>query len=274
MVKSNYKMGLSGAIKLVSSFSDDFLKLSESEVDQIPEEFTYEIPVYKELPWVEQSARIAALKEYSVEELKKVAVDTRKFNQETERNPRTSIQNWLRSEQFVDDNLRDKINIFAKLLAPLEELKTAYGDQPEWHESYSRVLLDHVTRILRVKEADLDIFKPQVSYLEQLLFARYRISMMELAKMNSRAIKESVLKKDEALTKKSMYLALTDSENRASEKRGNSTPSQPIIIKDSDGKLNQENIINALFGGGGEFRKPGERSATRTITITITETAN
>lgn len=258
MDKKN-RLTIDGCVELISKLAHDYKELAGSN-QMIPDAFVYKIASRDEASCIDRSARMAAFKSFT-QPLQKFAFDTRRFDQETVRNPRSNLQNWVRSEQFIDEELQGKIDIFAKMLKPLEELKQSFGSQPEWHDSYSRTLYDHVHRILRVKEADLDIFRPQIAYLEQLMFARYRLSMDELGKIKEADFKEAVLKKDESLLKRGAYLHMTENPEMKQAGVGG------IMAKDGNG-VTQEAIVNAIFGNN-NFRRDGEKTVERTITITI-----
>lgn len=259
MVEKRKKIKFNECIELISKFANDFHSISTS-VENVPEKITYKIASQQESPNIERSARKAVFQTYKeASTINKFAFDTRRFDQDTTRNPRSNLQNWVRSEQFIDDETQTKIDIFAKMLKPLEELKQAFGAEPEWHDSYSRALYDHVHRILRVKQADLDIFRPQIAYLEQLMFARYRLSMEELSRIKESDFKEAIIKKDESLLKRGSYLTMTS--------QGDSSSKNINLSKDGNG-LTQESIVNAIFGNN-NIRRDGEKTVERTITITI-----
>jgi len=80
---------------------------------------------------------------------KKVAFDTRRTDQETERNPRSNLQYWHRSAEFIDSEDQKKVVTFAKLIKPLTTIREKFGNQPEYHNSYSRILLETVERTLK-----------------------------------------------------------------------------------------------------------------------------
>src|SRR3990167_920902 len=187
------KQGLTidGCVDLISKMAQDYLDYSTSDVS-VPNKLTYRITTLDEPLEVERSARKAAMKQWTkpMDPLRKFAFDTRRYDEDTTRNPRTNLQSWIRSEQFIDDETQKNIDIFSKLMKPLEQLKQSFGNQPEWHSSYARSLYESIYRILRVKQADHDIFRPQLAYLEQLMFARYRLSMEELARISSANFKE------------------------------------------------------------------------------------
>jgi hypothetical protein len=256
-MEQHNKFSIANYIELISNLAQDFEVYNDKKNPNVPNKLTYNITIPEESPAIKRSARLAALSELSQPAIKKLAFDTRRIDQEHSRNPRENLQYWQRSDQFIDDEMQEKIDIFAKLIKPMDEIKKSFGAQPEWHSSYARTLHESLYRILRIKEADLDIFRPQVAYLEQLMFARYRLSMEELARIKESDFKDIILKKDESLLKRGAYLHMTK-DNEPKE----------IIIKDSNSANMQQNIVNAIFGNN-DFRKDGERSCVRTITITI-----
>lgn len=248
-------------INLISDIVSDFNILA-SDNNSIIGNRVYKITSSDGGGIVRQAARMAAFDELIPMPLTKFAFDTRRVDQEGSRNPRKNLQYWHRSDQFIDEADEANLKTFAKLAKVLGKLKNKLGTSPEWFESYSRQLYDNVFRILRVKESDLDIFRPQMSYLEQLIFARYRLSMEDLKKFSEEKITDRILSKDEDLIGRASYLDETK-------------PDEPNMIKDSNSsnaiqKTTQESIVNAIFGGEG-MRRDGERTVERVITIKITE---
>jgi len=245
-------------IKVIEKIASDYVDCVKT--GSAPASRTYSIISRAEDRGVEQSARIAAFEKVLPGPITKFAFDTRRVDQESSRNPRKNLQYWHRSDEFIDKDDESKLKAFAKLARVLTDLKKKLGKEPEWFESYARQLYDNVFRILRVKESDLDIFRPQISYLEQLIFARYRLSMENLEKYSEDKISECIIKKDEDLVGRANYLK----EVGANEDE----PKQ--LVKDSLTKTTQESIVNAIFGGE-NLRRDGERTVERTITIKITE---
>lgn len=249
---------LDAKIKILSSLATDFADLVVShDLTEVPLTKTYKIESSDEGGVVKQAARMAAFSSFD-SPIIKLAFDTRRVDQEGTRNPRTNLQYWHRTDQFIDAGDEKNLKIFAKLARVMDDIKKKLGKEPEWFESYARQLYDQTNRILRVKEADLDIFRPRLSYLEQLIFARYRLSMGDLSKMGESDIANRILSKDENLIGRSVYLKETKSEEE---------PVGKVVTGDM-GKTTQESIVNAIFGGAG-MRKDGEKSVSRTITITI-----
>ena len=199
-----------GCVDLISQVVDDFVEFSKSSSEP-PLKKTYKVASSKEPSVIGRSARLAALKKINditlIEKVAfsrydspasicqdKIAFDTRRVDQENTRNPRKNLQYWNRSQQFVDDQDTDKLNTFAKLLYPLEEIKKQFGNEPEYFESYARILGDLVARIVQVDKEDVEVFKPQLAYLEQLLFARYRLSLNDINKMSKDNLKDKINK--------------------------------------------------------------------------------
>lgn len=152
-----------------------------------------------------------SLRKYSLQEAKdgkliKVAFDTRRINQEEDYNPRRGLQNYHRSEQFITETQLEKIGNFTKLKDVLEDLKKVYGREPEWQDSYCRVLLNTLDKTLRVVEQDGDYGDTQPAvgsfdYVEELLYARYRLDVSNISKYGEEELKNILLLKDEAMVR-------------------------------------------------------------------------
>jgi hypothetical protein len=260
---SDHKLTLSGNAELLNRLSKDFYDISLAGDVQIPIKRMYIIECEEEPTSVKRSARKAMLMKIAEsKQIRKIAIDTRNIDQEEQRNPRKSLQYWHRSDPFIDEDMQRKINIFAKINSALENIKEEYGKEAEYHDSYARVLTDHVSRTLRLKQGDNDIFAPQMSYLEQLLFARYRLSMEEIDRMSVLDIKTAILKKDEDLMKRGVYLGNTGGISKNS--------GGPLVISGDSSKSTQQNIVEAIFGNQNLLRS-GDKKVQRTITITLTD---
>jgi hypothetical protein len=249
---------LDAKITLLHKMAEDFEYYLSEGGATCPREQTYRFSSRDEDRGIVRIARSSALNSLS-KPITKVAFDTRRVDQEHDRNPRKNLQYYHRADAFIDEDDNSKLNKFAKLLNVVGEIKKDLGAEPEWFESYARQLHDQLTRILRVKQADLDIFKPQLSYLEQLLYARYRLNMDDLEKLSAVDLRARILSKDESLIKRGDYLRATGVVD--------DKPKQIVV----DGKqTTQESIVNAIFGGD-NLRKDGERTVERTITIKIVD---
>lgn len=134
----------------------------------------------------------------------KNAFDTRKIDQETSYNPRRGLQNYHRSEPFVSKNMKKKVEAFTRLSKILDEIKSKFGREYEWQDSYVRVLQAAVEKGLRVKEADEDFSEVQPSmasldYLDELMYVRYRLTSEDLMTMAEEDLRNVILSKDELL---------------------------------------------------------------------------
>jgi len=255
---------LDGCVDLVGQLMSDFVKLSKNK-SAIPQKRIYKIASSAESPAIVSSARMAAFAAISNRiPIKKYAFDTRRTNQEDERNPRSNLQYWSRSQQYIDEEDQKRLEAFARLISPLDGIKNKYGNHPEYFQSFARKLHESVKGVLKVKESDLDIFRPQLDYLEQLLYARYRLSLEDLTKMGSGAVEERLLSKDEDLLKRGSFINITGDQEDNNQKHANK-----VMLKDGDKTgLTQESIVNAIFGNN-KLRREGEKTVERTITITI-----
>lgn len=135
----------------------------------------------------------------------KVAFDTRRIDQTTEFNPRRGLQNYHRSQAFVDEAMAQKVRNFSKLQDVLGDLKVVYGEAPGWQDSNARVLLSTLNHGLRTfsKDGDFTDTQPALGsfdYIEELLHVRYRLTFDDLTKIGKADLKEVILSKDEELT--------------------------------------------------------------------------
>lgn len=150
-----------------------------------------------------------ALASASNDGFKKLAFDTRKIDQETDYIPRRGLQNYHRSEKFVSDKMASKVEAFAKLGQVLNQLKAEYGREPEWQDSYARVLASTIQKSLRTEQLDGDFSESQPSmasldYLEELMYVRYRLTPDNLMAMSEQELRTVILNKDELLVRKGM----------------------------------------------------------------------
>lgn len=254
---------LDGCADLLSQMVGDFAEMSK-EGSAVPEKRIYKVASSEEPPGVTRSARKAAFLRLYNAPIQKYAFDARKTDQDSERNPRHNLQYYSRSQQYIDEEDQKRLEAFARLVKPLDAIKDKYGSHPEYFDSHARKLRENVKTILKVRESDMDIFRPQMDYLEQLLYARYRISAEDLEKMSSEMLKNRILSKDEDLLKRGSFMHVTG--NPEDDKQRNRSK---VFVKDSDGgKITQDSIVNAIFGNN-NFRRDGEKKVERTITITI-----
>lgn len=139
--------------------------------------------------------------------LVKVAFDTRRINQETDYNPRRGLQNYHRADQFVSQIQAQKIGNFSKLRDVLNKLKDQFGHDPEWQNSYCRILLNTLNQSLRIVQGDGDFGDTQPAigsfdYVEELLYVRYRLDINSINKLGEEELRNIILNKDENLIHK------------------------------------------------------------------------
>lgn len=267
-------------IALASQLADDFSKYIR-ENKRPPDCKTYRIQYPEEPKSIGRSARIAAWEKIQRRKIKKIAFDTRHINQELDRIPRSNLQYWHRTDEFITQEDQIKIERFANLHKITAKLKDEFGARPDWHNSYARVLHDALERILRIKLGDNDFDRAQLAYLEQLLDARYKLSMEDLENKNQDYIKTCLLKKDENLLKRGI-IGAKDIENnfadlltRAMNKTTEEKSGQNVInVYPAESKNNDTNQVLANLFGSGMMRRDGEKSVTRTITVTIKDSAD
>lgn len=270
---SKNDLTLSELASFVTEMSSDFCNYAENNAE-LPAKLVYKVVKPERSERVARAAFWDSIEPKPVarDGFNKLAFDTRRVDQEHERNPRSNLQYWHRSQPFIDQEAQNKINIFSKLFVVLNDLKQSYGHSQEWHDSYSRMLYDNINRTLRIKQADSDIFGPQLCYLEQLLSARYRLNLEDISKMSSEELKAAILNKDESLLKRGFFLEQA-SKNLLNKDGQNNIANSEVVAAAPAPQVKvintQESIINAIFGASNLSRKDGERKAERTITITI-----
>ncbi len=258
------KLSLPEKAQLAKLAAGDFNQYVDWGRKECPNQQTYEIsyspnPDFSEL-------RIEAMKKMLTPStpLEKVAFDTRRINQEKERNPRGNLQHWQRSAPFVENKDQERLDKFAKVFNAVKGLKEQLEGQPEWFDSFTRLLYDTLHRTLRTKQGNVEVFPPQLSYVEQLLFNRYRLSMDDLQALSKYELQEKILTKDDSLMKRATTLRET---GKAPTKLDSF--SEEITKKDGD-DVNEgmvKGIIENLFSK--IEKKESSKTVERTITITI-----
>ena len=191
------------------------------------------------------------------EAMVKVAFDTRRFNPETDVNPRRNLQNYQRSEAFIDKESSEKIKTFFKLKTAVDSVKEDFVGDPDWHDSYCRILSAALDRTLRVEQQDMDFFKPQLDYLEEMMYLRYRLSSADIVRMSEREIRNVLVDRDEKLLHKTLYSNYR--EGNVEKSGRHVTLAAPMI--------NGTDLIEQLFGNVKASKD--QKSVERTVTITI-----
>jgi len=209
----------------------------------------------------------------STNTLVKLAFDTRRIDQETEYNPRRGLQNYSRSDAFLSVSMGDKLKKLAVLRDVLLELKTKFGKEPEWQDSYSRILLSTLDKTLRINEEDGDFTDTQpgvgnIDYVEQLLQMRYRLSFEDLGRLDRQVLGQTILNKDEELLYKDLnkVIGLKKSNKQEDENIKMGMPEAPItrheIVTHS-----YDALIDKLFGGITATKE--NKNVERTVSITV-----
>ena len=199
--------------------------------------------------------------------LVKVAFDTRRINQDTEFNPRRNLQYYQRSEPFIDEKTAKQVQLFFKVKTATDGLREQFIGEPDWLDSYTRILANAVDQTLRVEQKDYDYSKPQLDYLSELLYVRYRLRPEDLEELTSEKLREAILNKDEKLVRRSVFINYKQDLNKMSN---NYAPSlhnnaafdtRPTVVQQQDG------LIEKLFGDikASKENKEVERSVTITI---------
>jgi len=185
----------------------------------------------------------------------KNAFDTRRINQYTDVNPRRNLQYYHRSDPFIEKDSSEKIKTFFKLKIAVDSLKEDFLGDPEWLDSYCRILSATVDRTLRIDQKDMDFFKPQLDYLEELLYLRYRLKDDDIRRLSEKELRTLILDKDEKLLQKNIY---ANYNGGGLVKQNNS---QPQFVKQND------TLIDKLFG---DVKATAEnKNVKRSINITV-----
>lgn len=209
----------------------------------------------------------------------KLAFDTRRVDQETDYIPRRGLQNYHRSEKFIPDAMAIKIKSFSKLAKLLDKLKLEYGREPEWQDSYTRVLGSAVNKGLRTDQKDGDFSDMQPSmasldYLEQLMYVRYRLTPENMVSMSDENLRKIILSKDELLVSQGISNMRVESEITPSDvskysydtmvEKMLSTMAQ--IMSNYKPATPDDNLVDKLFNIKATKDNP---NVERTVTINI-----
>lgn len=189
----------------------------------------------------------------SQKSLVKVAFDTRRTNQEVDFNPRRNLQYYHRSEPFITKEASAQLKTLFKLKTAVDTIKEDFIGDPDWLDSYARVLSASLDRTLRTEQKDMDFFKPQLDYLNELLYLRYRIKADDIERFSEKQLREIVLEKDDKLQHKFIYAQYNTDK----------------IVKTNSMEKTEDTLINKLFG---EVKASQEnKNVERTVSITIND---
>jgi hypothetical protein len=199
------------------------------------------------------------------EKLIKLSFDTRRVDQENDRNPRGNLQYYHRSEPFIDGDLSIKINRYMKVKAATDLIKEQYGTDPEWFDSYARVLSSAVDRALRIEQKDGDFFKAAFDYLDELLYVRYRLSIEDITKMGEIELERAILGKDEKMLLKHIYKTTAHSNKDIA--KYTALPTDPLAYRllegvkaNADNKSVERSVIITVRDQINELAKTSDKS--------------
>src|ERR1700722_19744973 len=183
----------------------------------------------------------------------KVAFDTRRINQYTDFNPRRNLQYYHRSEPFISKDASNNIKTLFKLKTAVDSVKEDFLGDPDWLDSYCRILCAALDRTLRVEQKDMDFFQPQRDYLKELLYLRYRLKTDDIERLSERELRNVVLDKDEKLLHKQIYAQY----NNGGLMKDGISNNQSIV-------KGQDSLMDKLFGNvkASQENKEVERSIT------------
>jgi hypothetical protein len=226
----------------------------------------------------------------SLEGFNKLAFDTRRIDQEVEYNPRRGLQNYHRSEPFLSESVAIKLANLIKIKKVLETLKEKYGREPEWQDSYCRVLLNTLNNGLRTNQKDGDYTECQpgvgsLDYIEELLDTRYRLNLEGVSKMADEKITGILLSRDEDLVHKDLNRELGinkyNTKNIDRELNKDAKHDEPtIVIRDRTPQYKEpeitrhdvatqsyDSLLDKIFDGVRATKE--NKNVERSVTITI-----
>jgi hypothetical protein len=148
--------------------------------------------------------RVSALQNLA-QPIVKNAFDTRRMNQDTDFNPRRNLQHYHRSTPFISKDAGEQLKTFFKLKIAVDSIKEDFTGDSDWLDSYARILSTALDRTLRVEQKDMDFFQPQMDYLNEMLYLRYRLNEEDITKMSETELKSIILNKDEKLFHKQIF---------------------------------------------------------------------
>lgn len=254
------KLHVRGYVNLSQQMANDFLSFVQNS--KIPNKLNYTIADDAEDLFIESFSRKAGLS-CQDKPMIKLAFDQRKFDPTKDIHPRNVLQNYIRNDDYLDRTAAKEVEILLKLKKPTSEIHQEYHHLPEWIDSYSRSLQNSLERVMNISFGELELFKPQIEYLKQLLYLRYRLSLEDILAKSEDDLKKIILDKDEKMVKSHTL----DKLKLSAAKEDNIKKEAPIA-KDGNLGLTQESIVNAIFGNN-QIRRAGEKTVERTITITI-----
>lgn len=202
---------------------------------------------------IENRAELRDLRKDALENIKsqpiiKVAFDTRRINQDTDYNPRRNLQYYHRSEPFISENSSNDIKLLFKLKVAVDNIKEDFVGDPDWFDSYCRILSATVDKTLRTEQKDMDLSTQQIDYLKELLYLRYRINNNDLESLNEKELRNIILSRDEKLLYKQIYSYYNngglkkDSNQLLNNKESNNINTQHVKVSNVKNTSNESKI--------------------------------
>jgi hypothetical protein len=193
--------------------------------------------------------------------LTKVAFDTRNIDP-YQYNPRRNLQNYNRSQQFISEATSNALQNFAKLKLVVDLIEKDYYNNPDYLDSYARILKNSLDKALRVEQKDFDFDARELDYLNQLIYSRYRLDQDMIKQSDEKLLRQAVLAKDEKL----MYAKIYNF-NKSNSLISQSADSN--IIKQTVVPVQQDSLLDTLFAG---VKATAEnKKVSRSVTVTIND---
>lgn len=263
-MRNEFDLKINENSQVLNEFSKNFETLVGNDVKKVPLKMDYVVSSYEDFS-IKREARKSFLEKINKTGLKKVAFDTRRIDQMTDRNPRENLQHYHRSDPFITEDFDKKIKQFHKLNEVLVDIEKDYHRDPYYINCYARELREHVKRGLSDGIGDGDYHKSHLSYLEQLVLNRYRLSMNDIDSLPPFEIRKSILLKDETL------LRLGKPNSSAENTIKKSESPQPILISTGNQQSSGNDIFGSLINGMANAERVDGKKVQRTITITISD---
>lgn len=133
----------------------------------------------------------------------KNAYDAR-FIKQDDYHPRKNLKYYNRSDGFIKDPV--KVRAFLKLKLVCNEIHDDYKKHQEYDDSYARILKNAVNNLLsKTKEGQFTYSEKNLSYFEQLIFNRYRLTVEAINELNNKELSKIILAKDENLAYSDLF---------------------------------------------------------------------
>jgi len=134
----------------------------------------------------------------------KVAFDPKYFDSELEVNPRRNLQNFHSSSSIMSEEFSKKLGVCKRLYDITTKIKDKFEREPEYQESYCRVLYTRLERALRESAADSKYSGSQqslgsISHIEEIMYDRYRLSFDDIMDKSGDEVMNIIMARDPKL---------------------------------------------------------------------------